>query len=382
MSNNTIKPIHIVNQQVKHLEDLIKTREIQKTKLEMLNKQKEFFENPNHQPVNDKQTKLEDKDQNENIAIVEVLESDELQITCDKNPNYTALWDAYFPFPFSDSNDSDRRLYFELFYTTFSGILIKKWSTSLSTPPVSVFHNKDIFNLSLLTDNSNFDFNFKFENLQPNSPSINIGPKSTISPLNPNQFVLIKDPHHSQESTVSAIIAHYNTTDQYLNQFNGSIDSFDRIKNLFISTQLFFIHINQIKERVKLSLAHDSKLGENLLRVMIETDAKVEIKETLIPVKINADQASDLMVNIVIAKKVVYINGKYFMTYATYINDVYAAVELAGHTNDNIYQLPLQLAIMLLFEAMVPVIDLDKRAGKTEHERLLIRLCRDILKPK
>ncbi len=114
----------------------------------------------------------------------------------------------------------------------------------------------------------------------------------------------------------------------------------------------------------------------------METDARVEIKETIIPVIFNKEYECDEQPEITILQRTVYINGSYFMTYATYINDIYSACMLGivPQNTPNICQIPLQLATMLLFGAVAPLPNLDCIIPTTEQERMIIKLYKDILK--
>ena len=264
------------------------------------------------------------------------------------------IWDAYWPFVGS-SGEMDPQLDFELVYTLFNGALVVKWHTSMPTPPTSVFPIKDLLKFNLITGPDCFDFDLHFENIpaEGTPTSIDISPRSLTFPFSLNQFVLIKDPNiivtnpGLSPTDILAAISYYQSTEIYLNQFTKSTDPADVIKNLFFSTQLFFIHLSQTKEPVKLVISHNTALGENLFKVSIETDSKIEIKETVIPVITPTDA------NIAILQRTVYINGIYFMTYAFYINDLLAATSLSSvptYTPDA-RQVPLQLVTMLLFGA-------------------------------
>lgn len=450
-----------VNRTTKQLEELLKERETQKTKLETISKQKNITKGIsnsfNHDQINPKKCKtklcvmsddyhpidthennddypiisdqqdnnlhyasenenndpplnhLYNNDSNSNDIPINFLNKDDTPINFtnnnddvlinylssnDSNKNivsnekscgYMHIWDAYWPF--IGSGETGPCLNIGLNYITFNGILIEKWNTNLSTPPTTVFPTKDLFKFDLVTNKCTFNFNFKFENMVTDDKTIiNINPESTIHPFHLNQYIVIKDPNITtpdiSSTDILAIIGYYNTYESYLNQFTETTDNFDIIKNLFMSTQLFFMHVNQIKDDVKLIISRDTNLGENLFKVYIETDAKIEIKETLVPLSIDSTISDIGIIEIVILQRTIYVNGKYFMTYANYINDISAACQLGnmpGFTHDA-RQIPIQLAIMLLFGAPVPIINLDTFVGNTDHECLFIRLYRGILK--
>ena len=298
---------------------------------------------------------------------------------CKKECKYCNIWDAYWPFVGTAETDPTLRLQVDT--TTFNGTLIEKWIADLPTPSITTFPIKNLFKLDVSSSLCNFDFNFRFENIvDDGDPTvINVNPKSTTNPLQLNQYLLIKDLDATIDpNIILAAIAYYNSTELYLNQFTGATDSFDTVKNLLLSTQLFFAHIIQTKEDVKLSITHNTGIGENLFKVCIETKAKVEIKETIIPV--TGTSPPPPSTDIVILQRTIYINGKYFMTYAIYVNDVAAAAQLGGptFTNDPL-QIPLQLATMVLFGATTPVPDLNTVVPTTDHERALVKLFKDIL---
>lgn len=300
---------------------------------------------------------------------------------------YTNIWDAYWPFIGSAGTGS--KLDIELDYLTFNGMLVEKWSTSLPTPPINTFPIKDLLKINILSGKTDFDFDIRLENL-PSSGApvvINISPKSTILPFNLNQFMLIKDSGivinspGVNNTNVLGIVGYYNSSQSYLNNFTQNVDSFENVKNVFLSTQLFFVHVNQIKDDVKLNITHNTGLGENLFKVYIETDSKVEIKEVQIPVIITNPDNSIQHADITIEVKTIYINSKYFMTYAYYSNDVTSAQQLIntdGYMSD-LRQTPIQLASMLLFGPNVPIVNLDSTNCNTDHERMLVKLFRDVL---
>lgn len=395
------------NKSTKQLEELLKTREIQKNRLDNMSKQKDYF--MNGFKIEDLSTKSKIMSDNvENYLQPKVHYSnmpknksifahnpfivpgnhceqeDESLITY----SYKNIWDAYWPF--LGSSETDPKLNIELDYVTFNGTLIEKWNTSLPTPITSIFPIKDIFNFNLSTSSNKFIFNIRLENI-PSTGSpvvIDINPKSTTLPFNLNQFVLVKDPNiivttpGSSATNILAVIGYYNSNELYLNQFTQAMDSSYSIKNIFLSTQLFFIHVNQINDNVKLSVSHNTGIGENLFKVYLETDSKVEIKETLLPITITPVSIDDDVSDIVVSMRTIYINGKYFMTYATYINNVASAQQLSnisGYLSD-LRQTPIQLATMLLFDPVAPITNLDTIIGTTDHERMLLKLYRDVLK--
>lgn len=404
-----------VSKTTRQLEDLLKAREIQKNKLEQLSKQKEILfkekpsinTNPESIPVIKKpQTKELDippeDEHDENATRIVYLnkpknyipecQHDPYTITqqfCPPIPNcdHTYIWDAYWPF--IGSGDQDPRLDVELDYITFNGVLIEKWHTSLPTPITTVFPIKDIFKFNLQSGMGYFDFDLRLENIPAsgNPTVLNINPKSTTMPFNINQFILIKDPNVSvttpgtSPTDILAVMGYYHSNELYLNQFTQATDSFETNKNIFLSTQLMFIHVSQIKDDIKLSITHNTGIGENLFKVKIETKQKLEIKEVLIPVNINPLTSGDEIMEINISVKTIYINGKYFMTYATYVNDVATAQHLVdnGYINDT-RQTPIQLGTMLLFGEVAPIVNLDTVVGTSDHERVLIKLYREVLK--
>ncbi|XWV24696.1 putative ORFan [Tupanvirus deep ocean] len=406
-----------VNKTTKQLEELLKERESQKNKLENVPKQKKIFRNGEFVTISaesdtdlNSRKKLKDisTDGNNNYVQPRIqyynTTKAESQVRHDpytipfsgiptnlpikEQCGYTYVWDAYWPF--IGSGESDQKLDIELDYITFNGTMIEKWRTTLPTPTTSVFPIKDVFRFNLITGCDNFDFDLKLENIpSTGSPvAININPKSTTLPFNLNQFIVIKDPNitvttpGTSPTDILAVIAYYNSNQLNLNQFTHGTDSVDSVKNIFMSTQLFSVHINQIQDDVKLTLSHNTSIGENLFKIFIETSSKVEVKETLIPVIINENIDANNDLDIVILTRTVYINGKYFMTYATYINDIASAQLLPSVSNllSDQRQTPIQLAAMLLFDARVPLTNLDNVVGMSDHQRMILRLYREILK--
>lgn len=293
------------------------------------------------------------------------------------------IWEGYWPF--SGSGEIDPGLDYQLNYNSFNNNLLEKWNTSVPTPQTNIFPVKDLFKFSLFTNKCVFDFNYQFQNLPLEGDEaivLNINPNSVSTPFNSNQFIFIKDPNINvtnpgvSPTNVLAVMAYYNSDELYVNQFTNSVDNFDSISNLLISTQVFAMHISQTSDPVDLKVAHSTNTGENLFEIIIETNGKIEIKETIIPVAIDEPW------NITILVRTVYINGKYFMTYAVYDNDIAHAIELGdtslGYTIDS-RQVPIQLVTMLLFGATTPIVDLGTTTGLTEHERMLIRLFKDFL---
>jgi hypothetical protein len=114
-------------------------------------------------------------------------------------------------------------------------------------------------------------------------------------------------------------------------------------------------------------------LGENTFKVCIETNHNIEIKELLIIVT-----GDNVPPNICILQKTVYINGIYFMTYATYVDNITGAIQL-GKTISDSRQAPLQLITMLLFEATVPIPNLNTVNITTSQQQLFVKLYKNII---
>lgn len=396
-----------VNKRTKQLEDILKTREIQKKRLHNM---------MNHQDINESSSNTISFASGESDVTSNDLPKgfikpkvkytnhvkDDASLTHDpytvpyniSNPDsftkkniYNFVWDAYWPF--IGVGDNEPKLEIELDYVTFNGLLIEKWKTSLPTPVTTVFPIKDIFKLNLSVENGIFDFDLKLENIpvSGNSTVININPKSTSLPFNLNQFILIKDPNtittdpERPLTNILGVIGYYNSNELCMNQFTQTVNSFDVIKNVFLSTQLFFVHISQIKHDIKITITHNTSLGENLFKIQIETDLRVDVKETFIPV-IAIISPKNSFSDTVILLRTIYVNGKYFMTYANYINDVASAQQISNSVENvlDVRQRPIQLATMLLFDAVIPLINMDNVYGKTDHERILIKLYKEILK--
>jgi len=387
---------HKVNKTTLHLGELLKAREMKKAKIQSLMcgnnifdcKQTTSQEQFNPPGFCNKET-IPTTNTNEECKPCQILCSSITEnISCQKICEYSNIWETYWPFIGSSENNPS--LEFDLYYATFNSMLVKKWNTNLPTPSTTFFPNKDLFRLNLVTDKSLFDFDFKFENIPSSGSStiINICPQSSTYPLNPNQYILIRDPNivvtnpGTSPTDILAIIGYYHSKELYINQLTSTLDSFDTIKNLFLSTQLFFMHVTHVPYHVRLIVTHNSTLGENLFCVNIGTNAELEIRETLIPTTITPITPNDNTTEIIISQKIIYINGKYFMTYATYINNISGALQLGvvpGYTTDS-RQVPLQLAVMLLLGTTAPIVNLETRVGSTDHERAIIRLYNDVLK--
>ncbi len=244
-----------VKNKTKKLELLLQDRERQK--LKMKNKDNFLKNNFNHKICPNKYVSNSSSDSN---------------ISCSKTPTekciYAHIWDAYWPLIGSCADCP--QLDISVDYITFNGCLIKKWDAELSTPQTSYFPVKDLFKFVLTNDASVFDFDIKIENIpdECDPTIINIGQKSTSFPFNLNQYLVIKDPNINTNnkfctsSNVQAVISYYQTNDLYLNQFTRMYDSFGTIKNLFLSTQLMVIHINQVKTPVKLLITYNTAIGD------------------------------------------------------------------------------------------------------------------------
>ncbi len=391
-----------ISKTTKQLEELFRIRELQK------NKMKNFSREQTHDDHNHQREKIRDHYyQTKNRSQYTRKISSPVDSFSEKNAEpsdiisdisstiqneipirtYSYLWDAYWPF--NGSCDIDPKLDIELDYLTFNGTLMEKWAASLPTPATTIFPMKDIFNLTLISNNDDFDFDIKMENLPTNGNPIviDINPDSSTFPFNLNQYVLIKDPNITVTSPgdsptdVLAIMAYYNSNEIYLNQFMQTMDIFDPIKNILLSTQIFFMHINHIRHFVKLNIVRTTTTGENLFNVVIETNNRVEIKEIQIPVQ--QDHSIDGIDNadVGILVRTVYINGKYFMTYATYINDISIAQQLPNISGAiaDLRQTPLQLATMLLFEPIIPLANLGNVIPSNDQQRLLVKMFKEIL---
>lgn len=395
-----------ISQTTKQLEELFRIRELQKKKIKNFSKEqsREQLHQSRKKSNNNFKNKYEPSpDFSSDFARSTAINSTTIDKQVHTNDNtvdvcqhyqhnnrvYSYLWDAYWPF--NGSCDNDPKLDVELDYLTFNGVLMEKWSASLPTPATTVFPIKDIFKFTLVTNSDDFDFNIKMENLPSNNNSvvIDINPNSLTFPFNLNQFVLVKDPNipvtiPGESSTdVLAIMAYYNSNEIYLNQFTQTMDLFEPIKNILLSTQIFFVHINQIKDFVKLTIAHGTTTGENLFKVTIETSHLVEIKEVLVPVCFDLLQSKHEInsPDVDILMRTVYINGKYFMTCATYINNINIAQQLPNISGiiTDLRQTPVQLMTMLLFDPVIPLINLENATVTNDHQRLLVKLFREVL---
>lgn len=357
----------------KRLEELIRTREVEKIKreMEMIPKLHKISSNDKTDEI--KNTKSVNESNNK-------CQNEPKHIS--KKTDHIYTWDAFWPL--IGSGTDNPRLEFVLNYIGYNGKVGKKWSTVLPTPITDFFPSKELFNLNVKTGINIFDFNIHFENIPASDSStmIDINPKSTTFPFNINQYILIKDPNvvlNKKNTNIMGVIAEYNTNKIYHNQFTSATNNISVIKNILFSSQLFFMHINQISEVVNLSVFYNTSIGENLFRILIKTNSKVEIKEMPISMTICTDIDS---FDVTILQKTIFINEKYFMTYATYIDDVSAAIKLTQipeHMNDP-GKTPIQLVTMLLFNVNGSIVDLNTVVPKTGHERMLTRLYKDVLK--
>lgn len=294
------------------------------------------------------------------------------------------VWDAYWPFITANTAVENPGFDFENYYIAFNGQAVRKWSVFLPTPIPSEFPARDLFRLELKSERSKFNFDLKFENLMPadSTSTIEISPHSESYPLNVNQYLLQRDKSLansvgsvSQVSHVSyvSMIAFYNTTDYRYNPIIDSIDNFDPVKNLLLSTQLFMLHINQIHEPINVIIAFNSSSGENLFTIDIETSGSVEIRESIQSV------TNELTPDLVIQKKTVYVNGKYFMTHAVYANDIPSALQLGRETE---IEKVIQLATQLIFRNDTGPVDISSQQIRAtdDHQRVLIRFSRELTK--
>lgn len=292
-------------------------------------------------------------------------------------------WDGYWPF--IGTSIDNPRLEISNVYNTFNGVLTQKWANIIETPTINNFVHKNLLNLCVVTGVDKFDFNLHIENQVNSGPPtfFDINPNSTVTPLNLNQYVIIKDPDFSLYGTnVMGIVDYYNSNKSLYNQFIQDVDDTKLCKNLFLSTQLFTIHINQICTNVKLKIYHNTNDGENIFNIKIKSNAHIDVKETIIAVNIIPVSSDDIIDDIFIMRRTIYIGDQYFMTYSTYINDITSAQQIATISDyfTDVRQIPIQLATMILFGANVPLIDLDTIVPSTDHERMLVRLYKDILK--
>lgn len=305
---------------------------------------------------------------------------------CPKIHSY--VWTAYYPF--LGSSTIDPQLLYELDYTTFTNLFVTKWSLDIPTPAVTVFPNKVLFDLNIVANKEKFDFNILWQNVSVSGPSIvlDASPKSTTFPFQLNQYVLIRDPGivvtPGVNTDILAVHGFYTSPTLGLNEFTEQIDCLGNSKSFFISTQLFFVHITQPICDVRITLAHNTTIGENLFGVIIETDCHVEIVERKICVTASTLDVVPLvssscsMSDIIILEKTVYVNGIYLMTYAFYVDNVTAAIALGALATDP-RQVPLQLVDMLLFGATAPAPDLATVIASTDAQRTIINVYQNIL---
>lgn len=302
------------------------------------------------------------------------------------------VWTAYYPF--IGSSTSDPQLLTELDYTTFTNLFVTKWSLDIPTPAVTAFPNKVLFDLNIVANKEKFDFNILWQNIPVAGPStvLDASPKSTMFPFQLNQYVVIRDPGiivttpGVSPTDVLAIHGFYTSSTLGLNEFTEQIDCLGNSKSLFISTQLFFVHISQPICDVRITLVHSTVIGENLFSVTIETDCHVEIVERKICVTASTLDlelapivaSSCSMSDIIILEKTVYVNGIYLMTYAFYVDNVTAAIALGQLAADQ-RQVPLQLVDMLLFGAIAPAPDLTTVIASTDAQRAIVNAYQNIL---
>ena len=79
--------------------------------------------------------------------------------------------------------------------------------------------------------------------------------------------------------------------------------------------------------------------------------------------------------------KTVYIDEKYFMTYATYVDNVSYAAKLGRSENylNSPQQISIQLASTLLLDRNLPITDINTINCSSEHQQILVTLMNDIL---
>ena len=333
----------------------------------------------------------------------------EPQCKTDKICDHCNIWNAYWPF-YGVIGASPPSLDFQVNYVAFNGSLMERWKTNMETPYVKTFPVKNLLEFVLTIGNDIckkhdsshsldrhstarsiksgcFDFNFRFENIpEPHECTtvIDVSPCSHKYPLLLNQFLLIEDPNivvtipGVSPTNVVGIIGYYSTDELCLNQLTETVDKFNEVKNIFMSSQLFYLHVLEMPDYVKFNLVNNTCLGENAFKVCVETSHNIEVKETLIIV--------EEFQHINILQRTMYINGKYFMTYAVYVDNLVGAIQLGKATPPPIpptiadaRAVPLQLVTMLLFGATVPVPNLNTVDVVTSQQQVIVNLYKNIL---
>lgn len=309
-----------------------------------------------------------------------------------KNINYK--WEGYWPLIGSGRN-YDSKIIFELYANDDDdNCYKKKWSKILPTPYIHTIFNKTLFNIKLGNTDSTFDFQCNFDNLINSSlmPFIRIGTQTNKYSIELGQYVLMRDNNiffsssesDSQSNDVLGIIAYYETHSPSIDQFYKVSYSNKMKKNLLLSSQLFLLHINQIEYAVNLSIAKDFDTKNDSINLRLESPYNIEIKDSIIPIPTSPLSSGEENSFILIMQKIIYVNNEYFMTYASYIENIEGAIEIGilPEYNNNIEQIPIQLAIMLFFDKSIPLVDLDITSPVTEHEKMLSELYKKILKKK
>lgn len=282
------------------------------------------------------------------------------------NPCYN--WIAYWPI-FGTQPDPSLR-YEVNSYSELSNANTERWAETISTQLGATIPIKNLFRIDLTTGPCNFDFNVRVENTAEPPAVININPTSTTRGFQLNQFFFIKDPNITTDPDVTNIVgtgSFYNTADIYYNEFTDTTNNFDSTKNLLFTSQLFAVHMQQMKEHVRVSISYNTGNGDDLFKVCIFSACKIEIREEDIVVNVADD--------IVIRKQNVYVNGRYFMTYAYYINNIAGARVLPIATNK---ERPIQLARQLLFPGLPTATPLSAAPAVNDQQRLLKRLAASI----
>jgi len=288
------------------------------------------------------------------------------------------LWDGYWPFIGRDCNES-KNIELDAAYLDLTNNLVNKWSSNMLSQqpqgcnePVcgesvcreSVCNEKDLFKLELNTSPCG------------SAITLSLSPDCATHPFQLNQFLVIKNksiPPPTGPTTptnILAIIAYYNSQDVLYNELTGGTDTSHSVKNLFFSTQLFFMHIKQIPDYVNLIVSNNASMGDNMFQVCIKTNCKIEIKEKKIAV--STPDSGPFQVNIFL--RTIYINEKYFMTYAIYVDNVAGAISLGTPTfTTDLRQVPLQLGVMLLFAPTAPLVDLTTVTTTNDQQRELVK---------
>jgi hypothetical protein len=225
-------------------------------------------------------------------------------------------WEAQWEL---QGNEDHHKVFFEVNGSDNDDGDESSWLRHLEIAPRKNFQDKDVMKLNLHNHRGKFDFDIEFkgdehhhEHSDLSESELVISSHSEHTPFKPNDVLHVynKTTDPTNPNNILMLFTLFNTTHQVYNDFTGHMEDFGPRKNLIMIAPLTFVHINEISDKVNVSISANSARGNDVLEVCLESDECIEIKETR---PVFGSQTPSQEITFIV--RTIYVNQKYFMSY-------------------------------------------------------------------